>query len=55
MKRKYADSPGWDKLKSKKFISKYFNNDEFKGNICLIRDIQVNERIVVIEKTKKLF
>lgn len=54
MKRKYADYPDWDKLKSKKFVNKYISNKDFSGNICLISDIKVNEKIVITEGNKKI-
>lgn len=49
MKRKYADYPNWDRVKEKRYINKYFNNKDFKGNISLLEAVKVKEKLVVGE------
>lgn len=47
MKRKFADYQNWDRVEKKDYINKYFNNDEFKGNISLLTAVKVKEKLVV--------
>ena len=54
MKRKYADYPNWDRLNEKKFVYKYFNNEEFKGHICLLTATKVKEKLTIIENDKEI-
>ena len=35
MKRKYADYPNWKKVLKKEYKNRYFNNDDFKGNVSI--------------------
>ena len=49
MKRKYADYPNWDRVKEKRYINKYFNNNDFKGNVSLLEAVKVKEKLVVGE------
>lgn len=41
MKRKFADYQNWDRVEKKDYINKYFNNDDFKGNISLLTAVRV--------------
>lgn len=47
MKRKYANYQNWEKVEKKDYSNKYFNNDDFKGNISLLTALKVNEKSVV--------
>jgi predicted RNA-binding protein associated with RNAse of E/G family len=47
MKIKYADYPTWDRVKEKSYINKYFDNEDFKGNISLLTAVKVKEKLVV--------
>ena len=47
MKRKYADYPGWERVLEKEYKNKYFNNDDFKGNVSLLTAVKVKEKLVV--------
>lgn len=44
MKIKFADYPNWKLLEEKLYINKYFNNEEFKGNISLLIASKVKEK-----------
>ena len=46
MKIKLADYPNWKQVEEKQYINQYFNNEEFKGNVSLLKVIKVKERIV---------
>lgn len=46
MKRKYADYPNWEKVLKKEYKNRYFNNDDFKGNISLLTAVKVKEKII---------
>ena len=41
MKRKFADYQNWNDVEEKSYTNKYFNNDDFKGNISLLTAIKV--------------
>ena len=47
MKRKFADYQNWDRVEQKGYINKYFNNDDFKGNISLLTAVKVKEKLIV--------
>ena len=46
MKRKYADYPNWKKVLKKEYKNRYFNNDDFKGNVSLLTAVKVKERLI---------
>ena len=47
MKFKYADFPNWSRVNKKSYINKYFNNDEFSGNISLLTAEEVKEKLFI--------
>ena len=55
MKRKYADYPNWDKVEEKKYINKYFDNEDFKGNISLLKAVKVKEMLLDRENKNVIF
>ena len=36
MRKKFADFQNWKRVVEKKYINKYVNSEEFKGNISLL-------------------
>lgn len=54
MKRKYADYPNWERVEKKKYVNKYFDNEDFKGNISLLHVLKVKEKLVVDVDGKEL-
>ena len=54
MRKKYADYPKWKEVEKKKYINKYFNNEEFQGNISLLTVVKVNEKITKIRDGKEV-
>lgn len=46
MKRKYADFPNWDKVLEKDYKNRYFDNNDFKGNISLLTVVKVKKQII---------
>lgn len=54
MRIKYADYPNLKVLKEKKFVNKYFDNEDFKGNICLLEAIQVEKELFIMQDEKKI-
>ena len=53
MKLKYADYPNWDRVNRKGYINKYFNNEEFTGNISLLTAEDVKEKLIVIKDNEE--
>lgn len=53
MKLKYADYPNWDRVNRKGYINKYFNNEEFTGNISLLTAEEVKEKLIVIKDNEE--
>ena len=47
MKRKYADYPNWERILKKEYKKRYFDNNDFKGNISLLTAVKVKEKLVV--------
>ena len=47
MKRKYADYPNWERILKKEYKNRYFDNNDFKGNISLLTAVKVKEKLVV--------
>lgn len=47
MKRKYADYPGWERVLEKEYKNKYFNNEDFIGNVSLLTAVKVKKKLVV--------
>ena len=47
MKRKYADYQNWKDVEEKRYLNKYFYNDDFKGNISLLTAVKVKEKLAV--------
>ena len=47
MKRKYANYQNWKDVEEKRYVNKYFNNDDFKGNISLLTAMKVKKKLVV--------
>jgi len=54
MKKKYADYSGWKYVDDKTFVSRYFDNDDYKGYVCLLSVNKVNERFVTERDGKEL-
>lgn len=54
MKKKYADYSGWKYVDDKTFVSKYFDNVDYKGYVCLLSANKVNERFVTERDGKEL-
>lgn len=52
MKKKFADYPNWDRVNRKRYINKYFNNEEFKGNISLLTAVDVKKRLTMVKHGK---
>lgn len=46
MKIKLADYPNWKQVEEKQYRNKYFNNEDFKGNISLLTIVKVKEKII---------
>lgn len=46
MKIKYADYPTWKNLEKKYYINKYFNTEDFKGNISLLIALKIKEKLI---------
>lgn len=47
MRQKYADYPNWKIVLEKEYKNKYFNNEDFKGNISLLKAVKVKEKLMV--------
>ena len=43
MRIKLADYPNWKQVEEKEYINQYFNNEEFKGNVSLLKVIKVKD------------
>lgn len=54
MRQKFADFPNWKRVLQKKYINKYFDTPEFKGNISLLTAVKVKEKIVKIINGKEI-
>ena len=54
MKKKYADYSGWKYVSEKEFKCKYFDNDDYKGYVCLLSANKVNERFIIERDGKEL-
>ena len=54
MKFKYADFPNWSRVNKKSYINKYFNNDEFSGNISLLTAEEVKEKLFINKHNEKI-
>lgn len=54
MKLKHADFPNWERVNKKGYINKYFNNEDFKGNISLLTAEEVKEKLVITKKGKEV-
>jgi len=54
MKLKYADYPNWNRVNQKKYINKYFNNDDFSGNISLLTAEKVKQKLTITKHNKEL-
>ena len=48
MRQKFADFPNWKRVIEKKYINKYVNTPDFKGNISLLTAVKVKEKKVKI-------
>lgn len=53
MIQKFADYPNWKRVLEKKYINKYVNNPDFKGNISLLTAVKVKEKKVKIINGKE--
>lgn len=49
MRQKYADYPNWKRVLEKEYKNKYFDNEDFKGNISLLKAVKVKEKLMVGE------
>ena len=47
MRQKYADYPNWKRVLEKEYKNKYFDNEDFKGNISLLKAVKVKEKLIV--------
>lgn len=54
MKLKYADYPNWNRVNKKKYENKYFNSDEFAGNISLLTAEKVKEKLIITKNDNEL-
>lgn len=54
MKVKYADYPNWHRVNKKSYTNKYFNNQDFSGNISLLTAEEVKEKLIVTKHNKEL-
>lgn len=52
MKRKFANYPNWEPVIEKSFITQYFNQEDFKGNITLLTASKVKEKMIVEREGK---
>ena len=43
MRQKYADYPNWKRVLEKEYKNKYFDNEDFKGNISLLKAVKVKK------------
>ena len=50
MKIKLADYPNWKQVEEKQYRNKYFNNEDFKGNVSLLTIVKVKEKIIKEKK-----
>jgi len=54
MKLKYADYPNWNRVNKKIYTNKYFNSEDFTGNISLLTAEEVKEKLTIKKKDKEI-
>lgn len=53
MKKKYADYPNWERVFEKDYKQMYFNNEDFKGYVCLLTAVKVKEKLSITKYDKE--
>lgn len=53
MKKKYADYPNWSRVLEKNYKQMYFNNEDFKGYVCLLTAVKVKEKLFITKDEKE--
>lgn len=53
MKKKYADYPNWERVLEKDYKQMYFDNDDFKGYVCLLTAVKVREKLFITKHKKE--